>query len=216
MFNLQRTFTDKCQLDLSAFLFLDILLFERVHVEKTINFVSAIICCTSQPTQSPRLKFPSCSSLQEAVSVIQKEKDLHYLKDLLTSHVKSIFQCHSCHATPDSLVSSTSDIFIFKSLERDQLIAYPVIIPCDRNDTVDKHCDNCNVASKHIEMIASRQIFLQTPRYLFVSTKYCVVFLCQALMRKVLRIDIDVLLFMWCVVTSFFFSNYKKKIFSRT
>ena len=119
--------------------------------------------CSSYTRQTLHPNIPSCSSLQDAISIIENDATLLQLKRLLNAHIKTIFSCHSCSTTPESLASSRNQIFLFKTLAADRFTAYPIIFYNDLSNSVERRCSNCQTSSKNIEMEVSEQIFIEVP-----------------------------------------------------
>ncbi|CAF4076111.1 unnamed protein product [Adineta steineri] len=130
-----------------------ILIFERVHDQNNLNFIFAIIKCASDTFYVLSDNIPSCSTFQEACSIIEKNHTFHELKKILVTTIKTFFYCPHCNTTPDSLRSLSSQIFIFNSSSNEQLISYPVVANVDDTENVaNVHCSHCNHKTENIEM----------------------------------------------------------------
>lgn len=125
--------------------------------------------CSSYSSRTIQANLPPSSDLHEAVSIIEREASLQQLNRSLIGHLKTFNRCHSCNSEPESLVSVTKRIHIFKACERDLYMAYPIIVPDDLSNNVNKICSNCQFSSKNVEMEVSKQIFVQLPQCLIVS-----------------------------------------------
>lgn len=151
---------------------LGLLILERVHSQHKLNFVKAIIQCSSCPSRLLHKNLPLSSGIQEAISIIEREAYLQELKNLLVGHLKTFYRCQSCCNIPESLASSAQRIHIFKANDTNTCIAYPVIVSGERRNNIEKHCDNCQFNSKDIEMEVAKQIFIQLPQCLIVSVNF--------------------------------------------
>jgi hypothetical protein len=148
---------------------LGILVFERVHDQIKLNLIYAIIRCSLDAFPILFDSIPSCSTLQEACSIIETNHALNELSNILVAKIKTYFYCPSCNDTPDSLRSSTNQIFIFKLSSNNQLIAYPVVNDVDKTNDIETHCTCCNHKTKNFEMQVHKQIFFKCPSRLIVS-----------------------------------------------
>ncbi|CAF0902184.1 unnamed protein product [Adineta steineri] len=130
-----------------------ILIFERVHDQNNLNFIFAIIKCASDTFYVLSDNIPSCSTFQEACSIIEKNHTFHELKKILVTTIKTFFYCPHCNTTPNSLRSLSSQIFIFNSSSNEQLISYPVVANVDDTENAaNVHCSHCNHKTENIEM----------------------------------------------------------------
>ena len=118
---------------------------------------------------------PSRVTLQEACSIIETNDAFNELNSVLTADIKTLFYCHSCRATSDTLFSLNTQIFIFKLNSNNQIVAYPVIPGIDNTKKVEQRCTYCSCATKNIEMAVYKQIFVKCPTCLMVSLYYFIV-----------------------------------------
>lgn len=163
---------------------LGVLLFERVHGGRKLNFIHAIAQCCTGFSEILSGDLPSCSTLQEAVSIIETNSSLRKLKRYLTANVKTFLKCHSCGNTSDALVSSSNQTFIFKASESGQSIARPIVPDSDLNNNVERTCDSCESTSNGVQLEISKQIFLEPPQCLLVSMSFLIVLRWSSLYRK--------------------------------
>ncbi|CAF4803751.1 unnamed protein product [Rotaria sp. Silwood1] len=141
-----------------------ILIFERIFHQTKFNMVYAIARCSSDASS---LEFPDVSislTLQEACQIIETNSDLNELKETLISDISTYFYCPLCRQTPNSLVSSHHQIFIFKLTVNNQLVAHRVISK-DNDDLTDdeRSCENCKYSIKNIDLPVYKQIFHKCP-----------------------------------------------------
>ncbi|CAF1463632.1 unnamed protein product, partial [Rotaria sp. Silwood1] len=148
-----------------------ILIFERIFHQTKFNMVYAMARCSSDASS---LEFPDVSislTLQEACQIIETNPDLNELKETLISDISTYFYCPLCRQTPNSLVSSHHQIFIFKLTVNNQLVAHRVISK-DNDDLTDdeRSCENCKYSIKNIDLPVYKQIFHKCPIVLLVPT----------------------------------------------
>jgi hypothetical protein len=153
----------------SIFIFVGILVFERIHRQNKFNFIYAIIQCTINSSSIVLDGIPACATIQEACSVIENHSALTELKDALVANIKTCFYCYSCNKTSDSLQTQTTQIFIFNLTPKNEIIAYPVVLKINDENNRQEHCTCCNYSSKNIEMHVYKQVFIQCPFCLIVS-----------------------------------------------
>ncbi len=148
---------------------LGILVFERVHDQIKLNLIYAIIRCSLDAFPILFDSIPSCSTLQEACSIIETNHALNELNNILVAKINTYFYCPSCNDTPNSLQSSDNQIFIFKLSLDNRLIAYPVATDVNKTNDAEAHCTYCNYKTKNIEMQVHKQLFVNCPSRLIVS-----------------------------------------------
>lgn len=178
---------------------LGILIFERIRNEIKLNFVYAIIQCSLDTFPILLDDVPSCSTFQEACRLIETNHALDELSSVLIAKIKTFFYCSSCNDTPDSLQSSSNQIFIFKLSSNNQLIAYPVLTDVDKTNDDEAHCTYCDYKTTNIEMQVYKQLFFKCPSCLIVSIsivpllspyKCCKLFRLHDLLTLLLNTDI--------------------------
>ncbi|CAF2647209.1 unnamed protein product, partial [Rotaria sp. Silwood2] len=130
-----------------------ILILERIFHRTKFNMVYAIARCSSD---SSSLELPDVSisiTLQEACEIIETNPDLNKLKETLISEIATYFYCPSCRQTPNSIISSSTQIFIFKLTVNNQIVAHPVISKDNDDLTNDQRsCTYCKYSTKNIDL----------------------------------------------------------------
>ncbi|CAF4583183.1 unnamed protein product [Rotaria socialis] len=151
-----------------------ILVFERIHHQNKLNFIYAIMQCTLNRSSIVPANIPVCATIQEACYIISTHPDLTELNNALISNIKTTFYCYSCHKVPDSLQKQAAQIYIYKLPHTNKIVAHPVLLNVDVDDSRQEHCTYCNCSSKNIEMPVCKQVFIQCPRYLirFVESNF--------------------------------------------
>ncbi|CAF4456505.1 unnamed protein product [Rotaria sp. Silwood2] len=126
--------------------------------------VYAIARCSSD---SSSLELPDVSisiTLQEACEIIETNPDLNKLKETLISEIATYFYCPSCRQTPNSIISSSTQIFIFKLTVNNQIVAHPVISKDNDDLTNDQRsCTYCKYSTKNIDLPVYKQVFHKCP-----------------------------------------------------
>jgi len=151
------------------FLFAGILVFERIHRQKKFNFIYAIIQCTLNRSSILLDGIPASTTLQEAFSIIETHPARIELNNALVANIITYFYCYSCYKIPDSLQAETTQIFIFQSTSKNEIIAYPVVFNDSNENDRKEYCTYCNYSSKNIEMHVCKQTFIKCPCCLIVS-----------------------------------------------
>jgi hypothetical protein len=153
---------------LKCFVYSGIIIFERLNSRTEHNFVSALYQGTLNQSLSSLHKIPSCTTLHEACSLIQKTSTLHELNDALIAIVKSYYLSNSCQDVCDGFSSTTEHVFIFKSSSTRQLTAYP-ILPVSEDETNIEQCSTCGYHSTiNVNMHVHKQSFIECPPCLIV------------------------------------------------
>ncbi|CAF3205771.1 unnamed protein product [Rotaria sp. Silwood2] len=146
-----------------------IVVFERILGSKTFNLVYAIAQCTLEKPSCLIDGIPQCTSIQEAISTIERHPLLNQLNSALMSDIKTRFSCSSCYEASDSLEEQSCQIFLFKSTISNQLVAYPIIFKNNDVNADQKYCTKCHCSAKNLVMNVHKQVFVKCPLYLIVS-----------------------------------------------
>jgi hypothetical protein len=153
---------------LNSWIFLGILIFERVNTHIKFNLIHAIFKCSLDTSPTSLISIPLCTTLQDACSIIQTNHELKQLRDILVANIKSYFHCNSCNGTSDSLLSLKNQIFVFKLTANNQIIAYPIVSDNRTANDIERICSNCDYSTKNIETKVHKQIFIKCPSILIV------------------------------------------------
>lgn len=159
----------KCSL--KYLIHLGIMIFDRLTNQTEHNFISAFYQCVLNKSPPSLDNIPSCATLQEACSTIQKFSTLKELNDNLVAVVQSFHLSKSCQDMCDGVSSSIEQIFIFKCSSTNQPTAHP-ILPVSEEQLDIKQCSTCGDNSTiSLNNQIHKQVFIHCPSCLIVRIR---------------------------------------------
>lgn len=132
--------------------------------------VHAIARCAFDSHSFKLSDIPISITLQDACIAIETNPDLNELKSILISEICTYFYCYSCNKTSDSLMSSSTQIFIFKLTIKNEIVAHAIMSKNNEysnNDT--QFCTYCQSSIKNVDLAIYKQVFHKCPMVLLVS-----------------------------------------------
>jgi hypothetical protein len=132
--------------------------------------IHAIARCSFITSSFKLPDVPISITLHEACSIIESHPSLNELKDMLISEIKTYFYCPSCHKVSNSLMSSNTQIFIFKLTMKNEIVAHPVASKDNGHGTnAEQSCTYCTYSTKNVDLAIYKQVFHKCPLVLLVS-----------------------------------------------
>ncbi|CAF3154605.1 unnamed protein product, partial [Rotaria sp. Silwood2] len=130
----------------------------------------AIVRCSSDSSSLELPDVSICMTLEESCGIFETNPDLNKLEEILISKIDTYFYCPSCNETPNSIISSSTQIFIFNLRVNNQIVAYPVISKDhDASSNSEQFCTYCKYSTTNIDLPVYKQVFHKCP---FVLLKF--------------------------------------------
>ena len=145
------------------------MVFERIFGANKYNLVYAFVQCTGLKCSNLTNDVGESVSIQDALKIIQNHPALNHLNDTLMASVKTRYICDFCYKFANSLEEQSTEIFLFKSISANELVAYPALSNMNYQYVNRNYCTNCNHSIENMVMNSHQQVFLKCPYYLIVS-----------------------------------------------
>ena len=153
------------------FVFLGIMIFERLTSKTKHNLIHAMYKCALDKSFYSLNEIPPCGTIQDACYIIQTNNSLEELNSDLIATMKSYYLCSACENLFDGQLYSNEQIYIFKSSSDGQFLAYPIVpdIEEEEDENIEQYCPCGNSSTININMQVPKQSFLIRPSCLIVS-----------------------------------------------